>query len=220
MTVEVYWGSGSPYAWRVLLTLEAKKIPYISHLLQFSKGENKAPDYLALNPRGKVPTIKDGDYVLNESIAIMAYLDRKHSEPPLLFGRSAEDTGRVWKAISDSMSYLEPAGNRVAVPIFFGTSEDNVDNIRAAIPDIHEELGLMERRIGEEKWLALGRLSAADLAVYPFIEILLRAAGKENARPLDLGLTPFAERYPAIEAWRQRIRALPGYAKTYPPHWR
>ncbi|MCC7016064.1 MAG: glutathione S-transferase family protein, partial [Rhodospirillales bacterium] len=186
MTVEVYWGSGSPYAWRVLLALEAKKIPYVSRLLRFSKEENKTPDYLALNPRGKVPTIKDGDYVLSESIAIMAYLDCKYSEPPLLFGRSAEDMGRVWKAISDSMSYLEPAGNRVVVPIFFGTFEDNMDDIRAAIPDVHEELGLMERRIGEEKWLALGRLSAADLAVYPFIETLLRAAGKETARPLDL----------------------------------
>ncbi|MEK7245525.1 MAG: glutathione S-transferase N-terminal domain-containing protein, partial [Pseudomonadota bacterium] len=120
MTIEVYWGSGSPYAWRVLLTLEAKKIAYVSRLIEFSKEEHKTPDYLALNPRGKVPTLKDGDYVLSESIAIIAYLDRMRPEPPL-FGRSAEETGRVWKAISDSMSYLEPAVGRVVVPIFFGT---------------------------------------------------------------------------------------------------
>jgi glutathione S-transferase len=219
MTVEVYWGSGSPYAWRVLLALEAKKIPCVSRLIEFSKEEHKTPGYLALNPRGKVPTLKDGGYVLSESIAILAYLDRKYPEPPL-FGRNAEETGRVWKALSDSMSYLEPAANRVVVPIFFGTVEDNVDDIRAAITDVHEELGLMERRIGAEDWLALGKLTAADLAAYPFIETLLRAAGKESAKPLGLGLAPFAQRYPAIEGWRQRIRALPGYAKTYPPHWR
>ena len=219
MTIEVYWGSGSPYAWRVLLTLEAKKLPYVSRLIEFSKEEHKTPDYLALNPRGKVPTLKDGDYVLSESIAIMAYLDRKQPEPPL-FGRDASETGRVWKAISDSMSYFEPAGLRVVVPIFFGTAADNADDIRAAIPEVHAELALMDRRLGKENWLALGQLSAADLAVYPFVEVLLRAAGKESARPLDLGLLPFAEHYPALEAWRQRIRALPGYAKTYPPHWR
>ena len=219
MTIEVYWGSGSPYAWRALLTLEAKKLPYVSRPIEFSKEEHKTPDYLALNPRGKVPTLKDGDYVLSESIAIMAYLDRKYPDPPL-FGRSAEESGRVWKAISDSIYYLEPTGTRIVVPIFFGTVEDNADDIRAAIPEVREELGFMERQLGDNDWLALGRLSAADLAVYPFVEVLLRAAGKESAKPLGLGLEPFAERYPALEAWRQRIRALPGYAKTYPPHWR
>ena len=219
MTIEVYWGSGSPPAWRVLLMLEAKKIPYVSRLLQFSKEEHKTPEFLALNPRGKVPTIKDGDYALSESIAIMAYLDRKYPDPPL-FGRSAEESGRVWKAISDSIYYLEPAGLRIVVPILFGTVEDNLDDIRAATPEVHEELGLMERRLGAEKWLALDRLSAADLVAYPSVEILLRAAAKESAKPFALGLLPFAERYPAIDAWRGRVRALPGYDKTYPPHWR
>ena len=219
MAIELYWGSGSPYAWRVLLTLEVKKIPYVSHLLEFSKEEHKTPDYLALNPRGKVPTLKDGDFVLSESVAIMAYLDRQYPEPPL-FGRNAEETGRVWKAISDSMSYLELAGSRVIVPIFSGTVAENANDIRAAIPGVHAELGIMNHLIGKQRWLAFGRLSAADLAVYPFVEVLLRAAGKESAKPFDLGLVPFAKRYQAIEAWRQRIRALPGYDKTYPPHWR
>ena len=219
MTIEVYWGSGSPYAWRVLLTLEAKKIPYVSHLIEFSKKEHKTPDFLALNPRGKVPTIKDGDYALGESLAIMAYLDRKYPEVPL-FGQSAEETGRVWKAISEQVSYLEPAGFRVIVPFFVGTVEDNAEDIRDAAAEVREELALMERLIGEQRWFALGKLTAADLAVYPFIETLLRVAGKEDAKPFDLGLLPFASRYPAMEAWRQRIRALPGYDKTYPPHWR
>ena len=219
MTIEVYWGSGSPYAWRALLTLEAKKLPYVSRPIEFSKEEHKTPDYLALNPRGKVPTLKDGDYVLSESIAIMAYLDRKYPDPPL-FGRSAEESGRVWKAISDSIYYLEPTGTRIVVPIFFGTVEDNADDIRAAIPEVREELGFMERQLGDNDWLALGRLSAADLVAYPSVEILLRAAAKESAKPFALGLLPFAERYPAIDAWRGRIRALPGYDKTYPPHWR
>ncbi len=219
MTIEVYWGSGSPYAWRVLLTLEVKKIPYVSRLLEFSKEEHKTPAMFALNPRGKVPILKDGDYALSESIAIMAYLDRQYPEPSL-FGRNAEETGQVWKAISESVSYLQPASSRIVVPVFFGTTADNTDDIRAAAPEVASELGDLERLLGKQKWLALGQFSAADIAVYPIIEILLRAAGKENANPFDLGLLPFDKRYPAIEAWQQRIRALPGYEKTYPPHWR
>jgi glutathione S-transferase len=49
---------------------------------------------------------------------------------------------------------------------------------------------------------------------------LIRAAGKEAARPLDLNLLPLEKTYPVIASWRDRIRALPGYERTYPPHWR
>jgi hypothetical protein len=80
MALEVYWASGSPFAWRVLLTLEAKRLPYQSKLLTFSKGEHKSPEYLAMNPRGKVPTLKDGDFAIYESLAIMAYLDRAYPD--------------------------------------------------------------------------------------------------------------------------------------------
>ena len=67
MAIELYWGSGSPFAWRVMLTLEVKISTYESKLFEFSKGEHKTPGYLRLNPRGKVPTLKDGDFVVYES---------------------------------------------------------------------------------------------------------------------------------------------------------
>src|SRR5215813_8198463 len=88
--LEIYWGSGSPFAWRVLLAAELKRIPYESRLLEFSKGDLKTPEFLALNPRGKVPVIRDGDVVLAESLAIIAYLERKHPDRALL--RSEEHT--------------------------------------------------------------------------------------------------------------------------------
>ena len=96
MAIELYWGSGSPFAWRVMLTLEVKGLTYDSKLLEFSKGEHKTPAYLRLNPRGKVPTLKDGEFVVYESIAIMAYLDRKYPDPPL-FGKTAEEAGLIWQ---------------------------------------------------------------------------------------------------------------------------
>ena len=71
MAIELYWGSGSPFVWRVMLTLEVKGLGYESKLLEFSKGEHKTTAYFQLNPRGKVPTLKDGDFAVYESIAIM-----------------------------------------------------------------------------------------------------------------------------------------------------
>lgn len=219
MTMQVYWGSGSPYSWRVLLTLEVKRIAYESRQLEFSKGDTKTPAFLAISPRGKVPAIVDGDFTLSESLAIMAYLDRKYPDPPL-FGRSAEETGRIWKAISDSVSYLEPEGGKAFLPILFGRGLDQVDKIKEAVGKVRAELAVLETALSKGQWLVGDRISAADIAIYPYIELLLRAAAKDAAKPFDIGVLPFAERFPGLEAWRLRIMALPGYGKTYPPHWR
>jgi hypothetical protein len=60
--VEIYWISGSPFAWRVLLTAEVKGVPYEGKLLEASKGELKSPEFLAINPLGRVPAIRDGNF--------------------------------------------------------------------------------------------------------------------------------------------------------------
>ena len=95
-----------PYSWRVLLALEYKRLPYTSHLLQFSKQEHKSPQMLALNFRGRVPVLKDGDYVVFESLAVLYYLDRKYPDPPL-FGRTPEEAGVIMRVICEYQAYTE-----------------------------------------------------------------------------------------------------------------
>ncbi len=219
MALEVYWGSGSPFAWRVLLTLEVKRLHYESKLLEFSKGDHKTGAYLKLNPRGKVPTLKDGDFVVYESLAIMAYLDRKYPEPPL-FGKTAEDTGLIWRAISECESYLVSAGDKVVRPVFFGKGLEKAEEIQQAAQTIRQELKTLDEPLASSHWLVGEQISAADIAVFPLVKLLLRAASKEAAQPLNLGLLPFAQTYPNIARWVQRIEALPNYQRTYPPHWR
>src|ERR687896_1376836 len=128
MALEVYWGSGSPFAWRVLLMLEVKRLTYQSNLLEFSKGEHKASGFLKLNPRGKVPVLKDDDFVLSESLAIIAYLDKKYPEPPL-FGTSPQETGLIWRAIMEMENYLLSPADKLVRPIFFGQGLDETDKI-------------------------------------------------------------------------------------------
>ena len=101
-----------------------------------------------------------------------------------------------------------------------GSNDDKSGEIREAATGAHEELARLEAALGKEPWLAGGRLSAADLGVFPSIQLLLRAAGKPIAEPLNLGFAPLGERYPNLAAWTGRIEALPGYDATYPPHWR
>ena len=219
MALELYWGSGSPFAWRALLTLEVKRLQYESKLLEFSKEDHKSPGYLKLNPRGKVPTLKDGDFVLYESLAIMAYLDRTYPEPPI-FGRTPQETGLIWRAISETESYLVPAGNKLIVPIFFGKGLEKTDEIQAAAATIREELRRVDTALSHSDWLVGSQISAADIALFPLIQLLLRSASKDAAKPLKLDLLPLHQTYPAIAAWVKRVEAIPGYEKTYPPHWK
>ena len=219
MALELYWGSGSPFAWRAMLTLEVKRVQYESKLLEFSKEDHKSPGYLKLNPRGKVPTLKDGDFALYESVAIMAYLDRKYPDPPI-FGRTPQETGLIWRAISEAESYLVGPGSKVAMPIFFGKGLEKSDEIQAAAATIREELRRVDTALSHSDWLVGSQISAADIALFPLIQLLLRAASKDAAKPLKLGLLPLGQTYAAVAAWVKRVEAIPGYEKTYPPHWR
>ena len=60
MSLDFYNGSGSPFAWRVWLALEHKQVPYQIKTLSFDRREHRTPEFLAINPRGKVPAIVDG----------------------------------------------------------------------------------------------------------------------------------------------------------------
>ena len=219
MALEIYWGSGSPFAWRVMLTLEVKRLPYEPRLLEFSKGEHKSPGYLKLNPRGKVPTLKDGDFALYESLAIMSYLDRKYPDPPI-FGTTPQETGLIWREISETDSYLGEPGAKIVRPVFFGKGLEKTEEIQEAATTIRRELKRIDTTLANSAWLVGAEISAADIALFPLIQILLRAASKEAAKPLNLGFSPLAQSYPNIAAWVKRLETIPGYERTYPPHWK
>jgi len=219
MAIEIYLVSGSPYAWRVLLALELKKLEYQTRFLQMSDGSLKAADYLQLNPRGKVPTLKDGEYVVYESLAILAYLDRKYPSAPI-FGETPEQAGAIWRVVSEYTAYMDAAVEELILPIYFGRAEQAADSIRHAAKTLRTELARFEASLGESEWLAGDRISAADLTVFPAVQSILRAASKDAAKPFELGFLPLSDGYPRLAAWTKRIEALPGYDRTYPPHWR
>jgi glutathione S-transferase len=220
MAIEIFWASGSGFSWRVLLALELKKLPYESHLLQFSQRDHKAPSYLAMNPRGRVPTLRDGDTIVYESVACLAYLDRKYPEVPL-FGATPEETGRIWRAVCECVAYFDDPCDRLILPLYFGKEKEQEAQIRAAAPVLAAELDLLEANLGKHRWVASSDVpSAADCVVYPMIRSVERAAGKPAAAEFDLPFSLLRTRYPSIAAWMERVESLPGYDKTYPPHWR
>jgi len=82
--IRFYYGSGSPFSWRVQLVLEEKGLAYEPVLLSFEKGEHKSPAHLARSPHGKVPALEDDGVSLYESSAIVEYLEERYPRTPLL----------------------------------------------------------------------------------------------------------------------------------------
>ena len=219
MPIELHWLSGSPYAWRVQLALEIKGLSYLSHRHQLSTGELKQPEYLAINPRGRVPTLVDNGYVVYESMAILAYLDRKYPEPAL-FGTTPEDTGLIWQVIAEYTAYMDHAVESLILPIYFGRTEEKAGSIREAASKLHTELDFVNRLVAERDYLVGDVITAADIVVFPHVKSIERAASKADAQPMNLGFLPLEARWPAMARWLKHIERLNGYERTYPPHWR
>ncbi|MFZ0809383.1 maleylacetoacetate isomerase [Bradyrhizobium sp.] len=82
MKLHGYFRSSASYRVRIALNLKGLSAEHLSHHLR--KGEQRAADYLAINPQGFVPTVQGDGANLTQSLAIIEWLDETHPEPPLL----------------------------------------------------------------------------------------------------------------------------------------
>ena len=214
MAIDFYYGSGSPYAWRVQLALEAKGLPYERRLLSFAAGDTVKPEFVALNPRHRVPVIVDAGFVLYESNAIVEYLDEAYPTHGLkLFPGDARQRAVVRRIVSEVDGYTDEATEPVIDEVIYAKPEArSAGRLAAARERAAGEFAFLARYLGGE-WLA-GPLSAADFALYPIVAFMDRCQQRDPSFDAE-SLFP-----PALAAWKRRIESLPYLATTRPPHWR
>src|SRR4051812_25321234 len=213
MALTFYYGSGSPYAWRVWLALEHKAIAYELKTISFSAGDLSKPEFAALNPRHKVPTIVDDGFVLYESAAILEYLEERYSTGKTLFPGSAAQRAVIRRLVREADQYLTHSMEGLLDQVLFKKQDQwDLTKMAEGRADFLKELDLFERYLRGD-WFGDG-LSAADFTIYPMLALCLRM---EKKKP-DLGLS--GSMPPKIAAWMKRIQALPYHDKTYPPHWK
>ncbi|MCY0989095.1 glutathione S-transferase family protein [Nannocystis sp. ILAH1] len=206
-----YYGSGSPYAWKVWLALEFKQLPYEFKLLSFDKGDTRAPEFLALNPRGKVPVLVDEGHALYESSAIVEYLEDRYPERPLL----ARDplTRALARRISAEVDVYFNTATRPLALMVFGREKSTPESLAAAREGVVAELQRFSGYLGDREYFA-GDLGLADFSFYPHYRLVQRF----DLRLPDLRL---ADALPAnLRAWQERLTALPYHDRTIPPHWK
>ena len=213
MAMDVYWTRDCPYSWRVLLALELKGLPYRGHLLNTDLQEHKAPQMLAMNPRGRLPVLRDGDYVVFESLAVLYYLDLKYPAPPL-FGHSPEEAGVIMRVINEFQAYTEAELMRIVEAVLHRSQPILGDSLTHAMHLVAGEARTIESRLARGDWIVGDAVSAADLAIYPCIRLLHRALMRPQARELSARFLPAEVHYPSLARWMQRVEALPGYQRT------
>jgi glutathione S-transferase len=214
MSITLYYGSGSPYAWRVQLALEHKALPYERKVLSFSAGDTRKAEFIALNPRHTVPTLVDGDFVLYESNAITAYLDDGYpGRGTPLFPGDVKMRATVWRLMMEVDNYVSKAIDGVTT-YAFSTKPEQRDPAKLveARKAASEEFAQMARYLKGD--FLVGPLSAADYSLYPMVAFMYRARVKLPDFDADGLLSP------ELRRWKDRVEALPYFDKTIPPHWK
>jgi glutathione S-transferase len=173
--MKLYWAPRSR-SFSALWLMEETGQPYERVLTDISKGSQKTPEYLAINPMGKVPALKDGDATLAEAAAICAYVAERYPEaklapPP---GDSLRAKYLYWLFFAPSC--IEPAMVQVATKI-------EMNPVSAGWGDAQRVFDVLDTALTEGPWILGENFSAADIAIGAGLNFAVRLFKMVPARP-------------------------------------
>ena len=198
----IYGSSLSPFVRKVLAFAAEKGIEID---LQPTGFPDRSAEFCEASPFKKMPAMRDGDYCLCDSTAIVHYLEAKHPEPALI-PKDPQLLGKtIWyEEFSDTIMFACGAKmffNRIVAPKFMGREGDLAAADAAERDELPPILDYLERVAPEGDGFLVGdRLTLADIAV---------ASPFANFRHMDIALDP--ERYPRTIAYVARILDRPSF---------
>jgi len=201
--LEIYVNPLSTPALCVDFTANAVGADVERHVVNLAKGEHKTPDFLAINPLGKVPALRDGDLVLSESVTIMRYIaQREHSD---LYPVDIQAQAKVDQWMNYVIHHLRGPYGYVQFNRMFARllgEEPNEAVIQFGLHLLRQSLPVVERRLAESAFLAGDKFSLADIAL---------TAALEPTELIQIDASP----YPTVMAWREARRAEPWYQAVH-----
>jgi glutathione S-transferase len=172
--------------------------------LNLQKGEHKKPDYLALNPNGKVPTLVDDDKVLWEADAILCYL-AKHAGSDLWPNDDLQAEVISWFSWN-SQHFIQSGGTlyfEFVIKSRFGIGAPNTAAVERAVREFRAQAAVLNSHLKSREWLVGDRLSVADFSV----AVTLPYAGKASI-PLD--------EFPEVRRWHDQLNTLDAWRNPFP----
>ncbi len=144
--------------------LEEAGASYETELVVYMRGDNKSPEYLALNPNGKVPTMVVDGVSITETSAMLLYLARAFPDADLLpFGRSDASDGKVMADVIWCSASVHPNVFHIRLPQFFCDEEAGVARVREmAMARLARDFTQVENRLAEGPWFLGDRWSVVD----------------------------------------------------------
>lgn len=179
--------------------------------VDLAKGEQKTAEFLALNPHGKVPVLRDGNFALPESDAILWYIAEKFPDAKLLPAAgagpsAAQSRARVLQWCAFASTALYPAYADFWTYALGAPDKRLPWAAELAQQKLTRNLDLLEAVLGGRQYLAgpdAGNLSIADLS----------NASMVNTLKLKMPSDPFTGR-PQLSAWFQRVTSRPAWARA------
>jgi len=173
--MKLYWSPRSR-SFSALWLMEETGQPYERVLTDISKGAQKTPEYLAINPMGKVPAIRDGEATLAEAAAICAYVAERCPEaklaPPL--GDPLRAKYLYWLFFSPGC--IEPAMVQVATKL-------EINPTTAGWGDVQRVFDVLDQALEKGPWILGENFSAADIAIGSSLNFAVRLFKMVPGRP-------------------------------------
>jgi len=234
--IELWHSAHSTCAQKVRIALEEKGLVWTGHHLNLRRFDQLQPEFLALNPAGLVPVLKDAGRVIVESRIINEYLEDAYPSVPLApWDPFARARMRLWTRYSDEvlthaiklpsfarniapdlarMDPIEVAAmvERIPDPSVrarwkrASTGAIKPEELAPSIAQLAEMAERMDKALADGPWLAGETYSFADIDVAPYVQRLVRVE-----------LFHLVEARPRVADWYARITERPAYRRAMPP---
>lgn len=206
MSIVVLGGNVSPFVRKVRAFLAEKGQAYQHEQVNpFAP----PPNWREISPLGRIPALRDGDRVVNDSSVICQYLERRFPEPALYPQDDYEFARALWIEEFMDGGLIPRAGSQLFFPLVLQplmTQNPVAPGAEETAHKVWDEeiapmLDYLEQQLGDGEWFAGGQLTIADLSV---------ASPLLNAR--HAGFAPASARWPKLRAFLERMWSRPSFA--------
>ncbi|XP_003478005.2 glutathione S-transferase theta-1 isoform X1 [Cavia porcellus] len=203
MGLELYLDLLSQPCRAIYIFAKKNGIPFQLRTVELLKGQHLSDAFAQVNPLKKVPALKDGDFTLSESVAILLYLFHKYKVPDYWYPQDLQARARVdeylaWQHTALRRNCLRALWHKVMLPVVMG-EQISSELLAATLAELDVTLQVLEDKFLQDKAFLVGpQISLADLV-----------AITELMHPVGAGCQVFEGR-PKLAAWYRRVEAAVG----------